>query len=141
MKYLLSIIFSFFLMTGFGQSVDNSEMIRAEVDQITNLYKLNDVQKSKLQTVLERKYSNREEIELIKETDITKYRHKLRTLHEGTEGSIALILDHTNSEQMSIYQAEKKKNRLERIAMVNELKKQNADIEDIMDARVGIFNQ
>ncbi len=137
MKYFTVFFLFLSLNLAQGQSV-NSDQIREEVKALTELFDLNDVQQQKAVQILDRKYADLEKLNSYRDTDPSFYRQKRRSLHEGTQGSILLILDAQNEAQMMAYKKWKKDQRIKRAQLVNKLKEQGADPEDIKDAKVGL---
>ena len=67
-------------------------------------------------------------LNLLKNSDEKKYRHKRRAIRQGTDASIRRIL---NEEQLVIYQKQRLEWRKKRADRITELKESGMDLEEI----------
>ncbi len=139
MKKIFTLAFSLFCFLGMAQTVSMEE-INKEVKSIAKMYKFDESQKAKLSEIIIKKYQDLQDVESLREGDVKVYRQKRRALHMGTQGSIELLLNRGNEKQMSLFNKQRKKERVENAKRVQALKDSNADIEDIKDAKIGLYN-
>jgi hypothetical protein len=105
----------------------NSEAQMA-TDQLVKEYELNEQQSEQMLVIQERQIRNLAEIEALKNTDIKKYRHKKRSIQQGTDASIRRLL---TKDQMEIYQKNRLEWRKERANRIAELKDSGMTMEEI----------
>ncbi len=99
-------------------------------NELIKEYGLDNQQAAQMLVIQERKVRNMAEIESLKNSDTKKYRHKKRSIKQGTDASIRRVL---NEEQMKIYQQKRLEWRKERAEKIAALKDSGMTMEEIED--------
>lgn len=126
-KVILSLFALALSIATFAQSNNDAQVA---TDKLVKEYNLDQQQAARMLVIQERKVRNLKEVEGIKKTDEKKYRHKKRSIQQGTDASIRRLL---NEEQMKVYQQNRMTWRKERADRIADLKDSGMTMEEIED--------
>jgi len=128
MKKLLFSIFT--LMIAITASAQLNQTAQSATDELVEIYNLNEQQTKDMMVIQERRVRNLEQIKGMKDTDIDKYRHKIRAIKQSTDASIRRML---TEKQMEVYQRERTEWRKKRAAKISDLKGTGLTFKEIED--------
>jgi hypothetical protein len=118
---LLTALFSVHAQAPAGTTTTNDTGIRATTDQLAAKYTLNADQAKEMYTIQKRKQRNLNQIEALKTTDPKAYQNKVKSIQNGTLGSIRRILK--TKEQVELYKKTQNDIRTQRAQKTKELLK------------------
>lgn len=131
-KYAILAFLSFGFLTAFGQFQSASE----EISFFKQRLNIEKDQEQKLEKVINRKYEDLASIAVLRNSDEKVFRQKRRSIFEGTNSSIRLMM---KEQQMDLWVAYKKEERLKNAKKIKELKASGASEDDLLDAQIGII--
>ncbi len=126
-KFLLSV---FSLLVTIGAFAQDDATARTATDELVEIYSLDSDQAEQMLVIQQRKVRNLTQIETMKNSDIKKYRHKVRAIQQSTDASTRRML---NKEQMVTYQQKRLEWRKDRTNRIAELKESGMTMEQIED--------
>lgn len=133
-RILVAIVLVFSFSAIFAQEVS----IGAEMEFYTKELKIEDAQRASLSKIIIRKQKDLEAIQKFAQSDEALFRQKRRSIYQGAENSIKMIL---TVNQMEYWKAYKVKARVANAEKIQALKRRNASKQDLLDAQYGITNK
>ena len=132
---ILILILLAFLSSSLSAQVNNAIPLDNEIEELSQAYHLDMVQKTAIKRILIKKYDMIKGIQHFKDSDFERFLVLRRSIYKGTEGSIKLTL---RQEQIPYYQQETVRKRKINSIRVKELRNQGADKQQLIDAGMGI---
>lgn len=130
---LLYVLLLLFMASGL-QAQEMKEN-RNEIAEISEAVKLDDTQVLKLNEIYQKRAEDLKLIEELRNKDEQSFYRKRLAIYKGSQASVDLLI---NPEQREQYNSYKKYLRNKRAVKVQELKKNNAPLQDIIDAQFGV---
>lgn len=131
MKKFIFSLFIVFLGSTFAYSQSANPRAQEATDQLTATYQLTPEQKARMLKIQEREVRNFKQIASLKRSDETLYYNQLKSLRDGTQISIQMLLTES---QMSIYRQERIKQREREAEVANRLMESGATPLEIQKA-------
>jgi hypothetical protein len=132
-KFIILGFLCFAFLSVFGQFENAVEEVsyfkktlNIEPDQITSLEK-----------IIERKYADIASISSLRNGEESVFRQKRRSIYEGANSAIRLLV---KEDQLQLWRAYKKEERLKNAQKIKDLQSKGAPEEDLLDAQFGIIN-
>lgn len=135
MKKFIFSLFIVFLGSTFAYSQSANSRAQEATDQLTATYQLTPEQKARMLKIQEREVQNFKEISSMKRSDEALYYNQLKSLRDGTQISIQMLLTES---QMSIYRQERIKQREREAEVANRLMESGASPLEIQKAVLGM---
>jgi light-regulated signal transduction histidine kinase (bacteriophytochrome) len=132
-RLLVAIALVFSFSTIFSQEARIGE----EMNFYTKELKIEQDQRAALSKIVIRKYEHLASIADLEYANQNLYRSKRRSVYQGTENSIHMIL---NADQIELWKAYRLKTRKARAEKIKSLQARNASKQDLLDAQYGIID-
>jgi hypothetical protein len=116
-----------------------SETARAATEKMVTKFQLDAAQTAKMEQVQQQKIANLAAIEPLKSSNPTKFRAKMKNLHEGSRGSLAIILN--TKEQKEMYRKMLVEIREQKAVVSNNLTAKKASKSEIETALLDVDAQ
>ncbi len=118
----------------FGQ-INYQSHLQTETNEYRNLYQFDEEQVKRLDNIMQRKFSQLEEIESLRKKDPKKFRIKRRAIFKGANASIERMLTKV---QMAIHDQELSKRRLMVAEEMKNLDNSEEEMERLKDLKSGV---